>query len=343
MDYKRAGVDIEAGNRAVEMIKRTVRSTFRPEVLTEIGGFGGLFSFPSQSYEQPVLVSATDGVGTKLEIAKRAGRHETVGIDLVAMCANDVLVSGAEPLFFLDYIAIGRLVPEKVAKIVEGVAEGCRQAGCALLGGETAEHPGVMEPDEYDLAGFCVGVVERHAIVDGTGIAPGDVVLGLSSKGLHSNGYSLVRKILAEAGIEDLSQRMGELQCTWGEELLRPTRIYVKSILALLKAIGVKGAAHITGGGIVENVGRVLPEGTQARIDTASWPKDPVFALLQGMGDVPEEEMYRTFNMGIGFVVIVAEGEVDEAARVLREHGEHVHRIGEIAAGEAGGVVLQRQ
>ncbi len=341
MDYKQAGVDIEAGNRAVEMMKESVRSTFRKGVLTEIGGFGGFFQLDKSAYHEPVLVSGTDGVGTKLAIAQKVGKHDTVGIDLVAMCANDIITSGAEPLFFLDYIAIGRLVPELVAGIVSGIAKGCVEARCALLGGETAEHPGVMEPEEYDLAGFCVGVAEKATIIDGGDISAGDVLLGLGSKGLHSNGFSLVRRVLADAGIEDLSQKMGGVQCTWGEELLRPTRIYVRSVLALVTKVSVRGLAHITGGGLPENVGRVLPEHLQARIDSSSWTPDPIFGLLQGLGGISRDEMFRTFNMGIGMAVAVASEDVKTATRVLRDSGEQVYQIGEVVEEESGGVVIE--
>jgi phosphoribosylformylglycinamidine cyclo-ligase len=341
VDYKDAGVDIDAGSRAVNLMKQTVRSTFTSGVLTDIGGFGGLFALDKTAYREPVLVSATDGVGTKLVLAQKAGRHNTVGIDLVAMCANDVVTSGAAPLFFLDYIACGKLVPERIAEIVEGIAEGCRRAGAALLGGETAEHPGVMEPDDYDLAGFCVGAVEKDAIIDASGVEAGDVLLGLGSSGLHSNGFSLVRKILADAGVDDLSARMGEVQCSWNDELLRPTKIYAKSLLALAGKVRVKALAHITGGGITENVARVLPRGLQARIAKETWPAEPVFDLLAGMGGVDDAEMYRTFNMGIGMVAVVSADEVETASRVLSESGEEAYEIGVIVADDDGGVVIE--
>lgn len=340
MDYKQAGVDIDAGNRAVDLIKKTVRSTFTPGVLTDIGGFGGLFALDKNAWREPVLVSATDGVGTKLAIAQAAGRHDTVGIDLVAMCVNDIVTSGAEPLFFLDYIACGKLVPERIAEVVGGIAEGCRQAGCALLGGETAEHPGVMEPGDYDLAGFCTGVVEKEGIIDGSSVTAGDALLGLGSAGFHSNGFSLVRKILADAGIDDLSSHVGEIQCSWADELLRPTKIYVRSVLALAKSVRVKALAHITGGGLTENVARVLPQGLEARIDKSAWDASPVFGLLQGMGSVPDGEMYRTFNMGVGMVAVVAHDELEKASRILAEHDEDVSRIGEVATG-SGGVIVE--
>lgn len=341
MDYREAGVDIDAGARAVELIKETVRSTFRPEVLTDIGGFGGLFALDKNVWREPVLVSATDGVGTKLAIAQAVDRHDTVGVDLVAMCANDVVTSGAEPLFFLDYIACGTLVPERIAEIVKGIAQGCRQAGCALLGGETAEHPGVMGPADYDLAGFCVGVVEKDAIIDGSTVGAGDVVLGLASNGLHSNGFSLVRRIVADAGIGNLAAaHIGQMQCSWAEELLRPTRIYARPLRALAKTVRVKALAHITGGGLVGNIARVLPAGLQARIDPSAWDAEPIFGLLQGLGDVAESEMYRTFNMGIGMTVVVGADEAKAATRVLQDGGENVREIGRIVADERGGVVI---
>ncbi|HAW60424.1 MAG TPA: phosphoribosylformylglycinamidine cyclo-ligase, partial [Actinobacteria bacterium] len=281
--YKKAGVDIEAGAKAVELMKAAVKSTFRPEVLTEIGGFGGLFAFDGEKYKEPVLVSAADGVGTKLKIAQLMDRHEMVGIDLVAMCADDVVVAGAEPLFFLDYIAIGKVVPEKVAKIVGGIAEGCRMAGCALIGGEVAEHPGVMPPDEYDLAGFAVGVVERAKIIDGSSIGEGDVVLGLASSGLHSNGYSLVRKLIDKFKLS-LSDKPAGLVRSLGEELLIPTKVYTKSILKLLGRHEVHGLAHITGGGLIENIPRILPRNADAAIDLSSWSPPPIFEFLRKLG-----------------------------------------------------------
>lgn len=341
MDYKQAGVDIDAGNRAVDLIKETVRSTFTDGVLTDIGGFGGLFALDKTAYREPVLVSATDGVGTKLALAQKAGKHDTVGIDLVAMCANDIITSGAAPLFFLDYIACGTVVPERIAEIVGGIAEGCRRAGCALLGGETAEHPGVMKPDDYDLAGFCVGVVEKSEIIDGSAVEDGDALLGLASSGLHSNGFSLVRKILAGSGIDDLGERMGEIECSWTDELLSPTKMYVKPLQVLARAVRVKALAHITGGGLTENVARVLPNGLQARISKDSWPASPVFGLLAGMGGVDDSEMFRTFNMGIGMVAVVRRDEVETASRVLSESGEETYEIGQVVTDDRGGVAIE--
>lgn len=330
--YKKAGVDIEAGAKAVELMKAAVKSTFRPEVLTEIGGFGGLFAFDGEKYKEPVLVSATDGVGTKLKIAQLMGRHETVGIDLVAMCADDVVVAGAEPLFFLDYIAIGKVVPEKVARIVEGIAEGCRMAGCALIGGEVAEHPGVMPPDEYDLAGFAVGVVERAKIIDGSSIGEGDVVLGLASSGLHSNGYSLARKLIDEFKLS-LSEKPAGLIRSLGEELLIPTKVYTKSILKLLRTCDVHGLAHVTGGGLIENVPRILPKNADAAIDLSSWSPPPIFEFLQKLGNMETPEMLRTFNMGVGMVIVLPAGEVKEAQLLLKGLGEEATVIGKIESG----------
>ncbi|HEY3318626.1 MAG TPA: phosphoribosylformylglycinamidine cyclo-ligase [Coriobacteriia bacterium] len=332
--YREAGVDIEEGARAVELMREAVRSTYRPGIIGDIGGFGGLFAPHFAGMREPVLVSGTDGVGTKLKLAQLLGRHDTVGIDLVAMCANDILVSGAEPLFFLDYIAIGKVTAEKVASIVEGIAEGCRQAGCALLGGETAEHPGVMAADDYDLSGFCVGLVDRPDIVDGSGIRAGDVVLGLASSGLHSNGFSLVRKLLVEGREAELQLPRVDLGgITLGEALLTPTRIYARAVLALLERVRVKGMAHITGGGITENLNRVLPPGLDARVVRGAWRMPKVFEILADAGRIAEGELYRTFNMGIGFCVVVAPEDAPEAATILRDQGETVFEIGEIIPG----------
>ncbi len=332
--YREAGVDIEEGARAVELMREAVRSTYRPGIIGDIGGFGGLFAPHFAGMREPVLVSGTDGVGTKLKLAQLLGRHDTVGVDLVAMCANDVLVSGAEPLFFLDYIAIGKVTAEKVASIVEGIAEGCRQAGCALLGGETAEHPGVMAADDYDLSGFCVGLIDRPDIVDGSDIRAGDVVLGLASSGLHSNGFSLVRKLLVEGREAELQLPRVDLGgITLGEALLTPTRIYVRSVLALLERVRVKGMAHVTGGGITENLNRVLPPGLGARVVRGAWRMPKVFEILADAGGIAEDELYRTFNMGIGYCVVLAPEDAAEAAAILREQGETVYEIGEIVPG----------
>ena len=334
LTYAEAGVDIAAGNRAVELMRESVRSTFRPEVLAEIGGFGGLFALDTTRYRHPVLVSGADGVGTKLKIAMLMDRHDTIGIDAVAMCVNDILVQGAEPLFFLDYLAVGRLVPEKVAAIVSGVAEGCRQAGCALIGGETAEMPGFYAPGEYDLAGFAVGVVERERIIDGSSIRPGDRLIGLPSSGLHSNGYSLARRVLLEVagyGVETYHEDLGR---TVGEEMLEPTRIYVRTVLPLLEQFDIRGMAHITGGGLTENIPRILPRGTAAVVERRSWPVPPVFSLIQSIGRVAEEEMLRTFNMGLGLVMVVPEEQAGALLRYLSQKGEKAYLVGEIAGGE---------
>jgi len=329
--YKEAGVDVDAGNRAVSLIKESVRSTFRPGVMTDIGGFGGLFALGK--YQEPVLVSGTDGVGTKLKIAFMLNRHDTVGIDLVAMSVNDILVCGAEPLFFLDYIGVAKLVPEQVADIVSGVATGCRQAGCALIGGETAELPSLYSPGEYDLAGFAVGVVEKQNVIDGSNIKPGDVLVGLPSSGLHSNGYSLIRKLIFE--LNDLStvHVPVELGVTVGEELLRPTRIYVKAVLPLVKEALIKGMVHVTGGGFIENIPRVLPEGLGVSIKLGSWPILPVFSWLQQLGGVEICEMFRTFNMGIGFVLVVSSEQADLVVDRLASSGEKAYIIGQVEAG----------
>ena len=332
MTYKGAGVDIEAGNRFVDMIKPLVKSTSRPEVLTDIGGFGGLFSLNKDKYQSPVLVSSTDGVGTKLKLAFQLDRHNTVGIDLVAMCVNDIIVQGAEPLFFLDYLATGMLAPEKAAEIVEGIAEGCRQAGCALVGGETAELPGFYQDGEYDLAGFTVGVVDRDAIIDGSSIQVGEILVGIASNGLHSNGYSLARRIVEERlekGLETILPALGEPLV---EALLRPTRIYVKSILNLLRDFTIQGMAHITGGGLLENVPRVLPRHCKAVIHKDSWPKLPLFEFLREAGNLEERELYRTFNYGIGMVLVVRKGDVDDIMSRLHGLNEQAYVIGEIAA-----------
>lgn len=328
--YKDAGVDIEAGNSFVNMIKPLVKSTFRPEVMTEIGGFGGLFSLNSSKYKNPVLVSGTDGVGTKLKLAFLADKHDTVGIDLVAMCVNDIIVQGAEPLFFLDYLATGRLLPEKGAQIVSGIAEGCRQAGCALIGGETAEMPGFYSDGEYDLAGFTVGVVERDKIIDGSGISVGNKLIGIASSGLHSNGYSLARKLLFEARGLSVDSILPETGKTVAEELLVPTRIYVRSLLNLLKDYSIFGMAHITGGGLLENIPRVLPKGCCARINLDKWQKPALFDILQKAGNVEQSEMYRTFNMGIGMVLSVNENDAEDMICRLNGLDEKAWIIGEV-------------
>lgn len=333
--YKQAGVDIAAGNEAVERMKKHVKRTFRPEVMTELGGFGGLFGLNKDKYEEPVLVSGTDGVGTKLKLAFAMNKHDTIGIDAVAMCVNDIVVQGAEPLFFLDYLACDKVIPEKIEAIVAGIAEGCHQSGCALIGGETAEMPGMYAEGEYDIAGFTVGVVDKSKIVNGSSIASGDVVLGLPSSGVHSNGFSLVRKLLLEQAGYDLKDRVSGLDGeVLGEVLLAPTRLYVKPVLSLLEKIRVKGMAHITGGGFIENIPRVLPDGVNAEIDYGSWPVQPIFRLLQRTGEVSNRDMFTTFNMGIGLIIVVAEQDAEQALAALREAGETPYQIGRITAGE---------
>lgn len=337
LTYKDAGVDIEAGEQVVELIKKSVRSTFTPGVLTDIGGFGGLFALDKSRFSEPVLVSGTDGVGTKLKVAQEMDIHDTVGIDLVAMCVNDILVQGAEPLFFLDYFATGTLDPKKTADVIEGIAEGCRQAGCALLGGETAEMPGFYAPGEYDLAGFAVGVVDKSDIITGEKIAEGDVILGLASSGLHSNGYSLARKLVEVGGLS-LDKIYWDGGVSLGEEYLKPTRIYVKSILKLLQNYPVKGLAHITGGGLTHNIPRILPKTVDAEIKLGSWPVLPIFEFIRREGAVETGEMLQTFNMGIGMVAIIDSKYEDEATNLLTQSGEKVYVIGKTVAGK--GVVV---
>lgn len=334
--YRDAGVDIDAGDEFVDRIKPLVRSTFRPEVLADLGGFGGLFRLQAKKYEDPVLVSGTDGVGTKLKIAFLMDKHDTVGIDLVAMCVNDIAVSGAEPLFFLDYFATGKLAVPKAQQVVSGIAEGCRQAGCALIGGETAEMPSFYADGEYDLAGFAVGVVDRPKIIDGKAIKPGDAIIGLASTGLHSNGYSLARRVFFDKAKLTVSSRLPDLDRSLGELLLTPTRIYAKQILALIQDCPIKGIAHITGGGITENLPRVFPEGVRARINRQAWTVPPLFQALSRLGQVEREEMYRVFNMGIGLILVVP---ADSAAAVLAKAaslGDQGWHIGEMAASSGG-------
>lgn len=333
LTYKDAGVDIEAGAEVVELIKKSVRSTFRQGVLTDIGGFGGLFSIDKDKYNEPVLISGTDGVGTKLKIAHDMDIHNTVGIDLVAMCVNDILVNGAEPLFFLDYFATGVLDPGKAADVIEGIANGCRQAGCALLGGETAEMPGFYAPGEYDLAGFAVGIVDKEDIIAGVDIKEGDAIIGLASSGIHSNGYSLVRKLVDSVGLK-LDKTYWDGGLSLGEELLKPTRIYVKSVLKLIKSLHVKGIAHITGGGLTHNVPRILPESVDAGIKTGSWPMPEIFNFMQREGNISSAEMLQTFNMGIGMVIVLDDGLVEEAVSILSQDGEKACIIGKIISGK---------
>jgi phosphoribosylformylglycinamidine cyclo-ligase len=341
LTYKQAGVDLAGAEALVQRIKGFAAKTRRPEVLADIGGFAGLFALPSR-YRDPVLVASTDGVGTKLKVAQQAGRHRTIGVDLVAMSANDVLACGAEPLFFLDYFATGRLEPAVAEEILAGIAEGCCEAGCALLGGETAEMPDCYGPGEYDLAGFLVGVVERDRVVDGRTVAPGDAVLGLGSSGLHSNGFSLARRVLLERAGYALDAILPPLARPLGEELLTPTRIYVRAVRHLLERVPVKAMAHITGGGLVGNLPRVLPAGCRALLDASAWPRPPIFGLIERAGGVPEEEMLRVFNLGLGFVLVVADADAERAMRSLIEAGERPVRIGHIVAGEPGVEVRPR-
>ena len=336
LTYADAGVSIDAGNALVKTIGPLARSTARPGADAELGGFGGFFDLKAAGYSDPLLVAANDGVGTKLKLAIEAGKHDGVGIDLVAMCANDLIVQGAEPLFFLDYYATGKLDGDVAAEVVASIAQGCRQAGCALIGGETAEMPGMYADGDYDLAGFCVGAVERDKVLTGGNIEPGDVLLGLASSGIHSNGFSLVRRIIAERGW-DLSERYpwagGR---TLGEVLLEPTRIYVRSLLSLVQEGRIKGLAHITGGGLLENVPRVLPPDRHAFIDSSAWQQPAVFELLRDGGAVEPQEMVRTFNCGIGMVVVVGSGEAENVTAALETAGETVFRIGQIGEGPRG-------
>ncbi|WP_071458401.1 phosphoribosylformylglycinamidine cyclo-ligase [Bacillus massilinigeriensis] len=326
--YKQAGVDIEAGYEAVERIKKHVKRTARPGVLGGLGGFGGMFDLSGLGLKEPVLVSGTDGVGTKLMLAFMADKHDTIGIDAVAMCVNDIAVQGAEPLYFLDYIACGKAEPEKIEAIVKGIADGCEQAGCALVGGETAEMPGMYDVEEYDLAGFAVGACEKSNLITGEKIKEGDVLIGLASSGLHSNGFSLVRKVFFEKAGYTLDQHVPELGITLGEELLKPTRIYVKSLLAAAKKGFVNGLSHITGGGFHENIPRMLPEGLGAVIEDGSWEIQPVFQLLEKAGELNHDEMFNIFNMGIGMVAAVPQDKADAAVALFEELGEKAYKIG---------------
>jgi phosphoribosylformylglycinamidine cyclo-ligase len=330
LSYRDAGVDIDAGNQLVNRIKPIARATRRPGVLDSIGGFGALFEIPTDRYRQPVLVSGTDGVGTKLKLAIELNKHDTIGIDLVAMCVNDLIVAGAEPLYFLDYYATGKLSLDMAEDVIKGIGEGCQQAGAALVGGETAEMPGMYNAGDYDLAGFCVGVVEKSKIIDGSKVASGDVLIGLQSSGPHSNGYSLVRKIIEVSGADLSADFHGK---TLGETLLTPTRIYVKPLLALLEKVDVHALAHITGGGLLENLPRVMPDGTQAVIDSRSWQAPPIFAWLQEQGNVEDTEMYRTFNCGVGMVLCVDKADVEQTLTILSAQGETATVIGGIQAG----------
>ena len=337
--YKAAGVDITAGYEAVRLMKDHIARTNTPGVLSGIGGFGGLFAPALAGMKEPVLVSGTDGVGTKLKLAFLMDKHDTVGIDCVAMCVNDIICAGAKPLFFLDYVAVGKNVPERVAAIVSGVAEGCVQAGCALIGGETAEMPGFYPQDEYDLAGFAVGMVDKEKIIDNSAVKPGDAIIGLASSGVHSNGFSLVRKVF-DVEHSDLAIHRDELGESLGEALLRPTKIYVKPMLALMEAVTVKAVSHITGGGFYENIPRSLPQGCAARISLDRLAVPPLFRLIQKAGDIPERDMFNTYNMGVGMSVVVDAADANRAVEVLRGAGEDAWIMGEVVAGE-GGVILR--
>ncbi len=334
MDYKTAGVDIEAGYKSVELMKQYVKETVRPEVLGGLGGFSGAFSLEKiKKMDEPVLLSGTDGVGTKIKLAFLLDKHDTVGIDCVAMCVNDVVCAGGEPLFFLDYIACGKNYPEKIASIVKGVSEGCKQAGAALIGGETAEHPGLMPEDEYDLAGFAVGVVDKKDIITGETIGQGDTLIGIASSGVHSNGFSLIRNVF-EMTKESLNKYYDELAMTLGEALLTPTRIYVKALRAVKDAgVVIKGCSHITGGGFYENIPRMLPDGVAADIRKDSYPVPPIFKLLQRTGNLEEKMMYNTYNMGLGMVLAVASADVDKTLKALEEAGEKGYAVGTVTAG----------
>ena len=337
MDYKNAGVDIEAGYQSVELMKKYVKETMRPEVLGGLGGFSGAFSLSAiKNMEKPTLVSGTDGVGTKLKLAFIMDKHDTIGIDAVAMCVNDVACAGGEPLFFLDYIACGKNYPEKIATIVSGVAEGCKQSECALIGGETAEHPGLMPADEYDLAGFAVGVVEKKDLITGENIKPGDVLIGIASSGVHSNGFSLVRSVFTITE-ESLNTYYDSLGTTLGEALLAPTKIYVKTMKSIKNSgVRVKGCSHITGGGFYENIPRMLPEGVRAVVKKDSYKVPPIFDMLQKDGDIDEQMMYNTFNMGLGMVLAVDPADVDKTLEAIKAAGEEGYIVGSVEAGEKG-------
>ena len=330
--YKAAGVDVTAGYKSTELMKKAVQATYTDSLISDIRGFGGLYAPQIKDMKEPILVSGTDGVGTKLKLAFLMDKHDTIGEDCVAMCANDVICTGASPMFFLDYMALGKNIPEKVATIVAGVAEGCKKANCSLIGGETAEMPGFYPIDEYDLAGFCVGVVDKKKIIDNKTIEVGDKVIGLASSGVHSNGFSLVRKVF-DINKENLNEYIEELGTTLGEALLKPTKIYVKPILKLIKEVKVKGISHITGGGFYENMPRMLREGVALKIDKNSYKVPAIFNLIAKKGNIPERDMYNTFNMGIGMCVIVPENEVEKAIKILNEAGEEAYLIGEVIEG----------
>jgi phosphoribosylformylglycinamidine cyclo-ligase len=336
LTYKKSGVDIDEGDKFVNLISPLVKRTFRPEVMTEIGLFSALFKPDITRYREPVLVSSTDGVGTKLKIAFMMNRHDTVGIDLVAMCVNDILTTGAEPLFFLDYLATGRLHAETASKVIEGIVKGCEEAGCSLIGGETAEMPGFYPEGEYDVAGFSVGIVEKEKIINGSSIREGDVIIGIASDGLHSNGYSLVRKLFFDVKKMSVDAHIHELGVKLGEELLKPTRIYVRAFMALRDHIEIKGMAHITGGGIPGNLPRILPEGICAHIRIGSWPAPPIFEVIVKIGNIADEEMKMTFNMGIGYIMVVSKEVSDDAISLLNEAGYRAFIIGNTEKGGRG-------
>lgn len=336
--YKAAGVDITAGYKSVELMKQHIKRTLNDGCVSDIGGFGGLFQPQLAGMKNPVLVSGTDGVGTKLKIAMLLDKHDTIGVDCVAMCVNDVICCGAKPLFFLDYIACGKNIPEKIAEIVGGVAEGCVQAGCALIGGETAEHPGMMAEDDYDLAGFTVGIVDRDKVFDNKTVKSGDAIIALPSTGVHSNGFSLVRKVF-DVENKDINVYSDTLGKTIGEALLTPTKIYVKPVLALAEQVNIKAVSHITGGGFYENIPRSIPEGFTAKIDRSALRILPIFELLQKTGNIPERDMFNTYNMGVGMSLVVAADKADEALRILKANGEDAYLIGEIAEGGTGVVI----
>lgn len=340
--YRQAGVDIDAGNEAVERMKKHVKKTFRPEVLGGLGGFGALFKPNITNMEEPVFVSGTDGVGTKLKIAFAMDKHDTIGIDVVAMCVNDVIVQGAEPLFFLDYLACGKIVPEKIEAIVKGIADGCVQAGCALIGGETAEMPSMYQDGEYDIAGFTVGMVDRKHLIDGSAVKEGDVLIGLASSGLHSNGFSLVRKILLEDAKFSLDSRVEELGAKLGEVLLEPTKIYVKSILSVQKEFAIHGLVHVTGGGFHDNIPRVIPEGFQAEVKGGSWNVPKIFSFIQQTGSISDYDMYRTFNMGIGMILVVEAEDSRAIIERLETVGENAFIIGTVQRGTEG-VLIKKE
>lgn len=336
LTYKSAGVDVEAGYKAVKLMKEHVKKTHIPGVMGDLGSFGGFFMPDLKGYEEPTLISGTDGVGTKLQIAFMMDKHDTIGIDCVAMCVNDIACHGAKPLFFLDYIGTGRLNPKKAADIVKGICDGCIETGCALIGGETAEMPGFYKDEEYDLAGFAVGIVDKNKVINGEKVKAKDVIIGLPSSGIHSNGYSLVRKLFFGVNNYNVDSTFPELSNTLGEELLKPTRIYVKTILELLKKHEIKGIAHITGGGFIENIPRTIPKGFKARIELGSWPVLPIFNLMKDLGNIEDKALYNTFNMGIGLVLIADNGMADEILKTLESMGEKAYIIGDIVPGEGG-------